>query len=76
MVDSGTWNNFVLKLILLPSEGTFEYVEQPNIVFSFAPGIPSEDDQVGFVKEHSVTVSLAWSALLVRYINYFPNGAE
>lgn len=68
--------DLVLKFILLPLERAFVDVKQPNIVLGTITWISPKHNQIRFVKNHGVSISLTWCHVLVCYFNYFPSWSD
>lgn len=76
MVNSGGRTNFALKFIFLPLEWAFVDIEKPNIIFSSIARISTEHNQVGFIKDHSVAISLPRGHAFVCDLDNFPSWSE
>ena len=73
MIDSRTRNDLVLKLVFLPSKGSLQDVEQPYIILSPVPRIPSKNNEIRLAKQHTMPIPLPRCVLLIRNLDDLPN---
>jgi hypothetical protein len=76
MINSGGWTNFALKFIFLPLEWAFVDIEKPNIILSSIARISTEHNQVGFIKDHGVAISLSRGHAFVCDFDNLPSWSE
>lgn len=74
MIDPRAGSSAVVELIFTPVEGPLPKVEEPDIILHSVAGVTSEDNEVRFVKDHAVTVTLPWCVILGADINNLPGG--
>lgn len=76
VVHSRCRHYFILKLVFLPWERSFEDVEQPYVIFCPISRVSSKNDEEGLVEEHCMTVSLTRCGCLWANFDDFPYGTE